>query len=94
MVLLNRLENYAEKWYIFTFIQFGFKEKVSCTEASFTIPDTINRVLERGSTVFGCLSDARKALYTARIDCLLYKLLSEFGIIRKTEVKHDILVNF
>ena len=28
---------------IFTFIQFGFKEEVSCTEVSFTIADTSAR---------------------------------------------------
>ena len=42
----------------------------------------INHVLERGSTVFGCLLDVRKALYTVWTDCLLYKLLFEFGIIQ------------
>ena len=35
MVLLNRLENYAEQNGLFSFMQFGFKEGVGCTEASF-----------------------------------------------------------
>ena len=54
MVLLNRLENYAEQNGLFSFMQFGFKEGVGCTEASFTILETINHMLERGSNVFGC----------------------------------------
>ena len=34
-------------------MQFGFKEGIGCTEASFTILETINHtVLERGSKVF------------------------------------------
>ena len=36
MVLLNRLENYAEQNGLFSFMQFGFKEGVGCTEALFT----------------------------------------------------------
>ena len=62
MVLLNRLENYAEQNGLFSFMQFGFKEGVDCTEASFTILETINHMLERGSKVFGCFLDVRKAL--------------------------------
>ena len=53
MVLLNRLENYAEQNGLFSFMQFGFKGGVGCTEASFTILETINHMLERGSKVFG-----------------------------------------
>ena len=61
MVLLNRLENYAEQNGLFSFMQFGFKEGVGCTEASFTILETIHHMLERGSKGFGCFLDVRKA---------------------------------
>ena len=37
MVLLNRLEKFAEQQGLFSNMQFGFKEGVGCTEASFTI---------------------------------------------------------
>ena len=58
-------------------MQFGFKERVRCTEASFTILETINHMLESGSKVFGCFLDVRKAFDTVWIDGLLYKLFSE-----------------
>ena len=61
-------------------MQFGFKEGVGCTEASFTILETINHMLERGSKVFDCFLDVRKAFDTVWIDGLLYKLFSKFGI--------------
>ena len=61
-------------------MQFGFKEGVGCTEASFTILESINHMLERGSKVFGCFLDVRKAFDTVWIDGLLFKLFSEFGI--------------
>ena len=80
MVLLNRLKNYASQKGLFSDMQFGFKEGVGCTEASFTILDTINHMLERGSKVFGCFLDVRKAFDTVWIEGLLYKLFSEFGI--------------
>ena len=34
------------------------------TDASFTILETINHVLERGSKVFGCFLDGKKSLVT------------------------------
>ena len=80
MVLLNRLENYAEQNGLFSFMQFRFKEGVGCTEACFTVLETIHHMLERGSKVFGCFLDVRKAFDTVWIDGLLYKLFSEFGI--------------
>ena len=43
-------------------MQFGSQEEVGCVEASFTILETINHMLERGSKVFGCFLDVRKAL--------------------------------
>ena len=80
MVLLSRLEKHAVGKGLFSDMQFGFKEGVGCTEASFTILETINHMLERGSKVFGCFLDIRKAFDTVWIDGLLYKLFSEFGV--------------
>ena len=79
MVLLSRLEKHAVDEGLFSDMQFGFKEGVGCTEASFTILDTINHMLERGSKVLGCFLDVRKAFDTVWIDGLPYKLFSEFG---------------
>ena len=80
MVLLNRLEKFAEQQGLFSNMQFGFKEGVGCPEASFTILESINHMLERSSKVFGCFLDVRKAFDTVWIDGLLFKLFSEFGI--------------
>ena len=74
MVLLNKLENYVSQKGLFSDRQFGFKEGVGCTEASFTILETINPMLERGSKVFSCFLDVRKAFDTVWIEGLLYKL--------------------
>ena len=62
MVLLNRPENYVSQKGLFSDMQFGFKEGLGCTEASFTILETINHMLERGSKVFSCFLDVRKAI--------------------------------
>ena len=80
MVLINRLENYLSQKGLFSDMQFDFKDGVGCTEASFTILETINHMLERGSKVFSCFLDVRKALDTVWIEGLLYKLFSESGI--------------
>ena len=64
MVLLKRLEKHAVDGGLFSEMQFGFKEGVGCTEASFTILETINHMLERGSKVFGCFLDLKKAFDT------------------------------
>ena len=80
MVLLNRLENYAKQNRLFSNLQFGFQEGVGCTEASFTILESINHMLERGSKLFGCFLDVRKAFDTVWIDGLLYKLFTKFDI--------------
>ena len=47
---------------------------------TFTILETINHMLERGSKVFGCFLDVRKAFGTVYTHCQLYKLFFEFGI--------------
>ena len=39
---------------------------MGCTEASFTILETINHMLERGSKVFSCFLDVRKAFLDRR----------------------------
>ena len=57
MALLNRLEKFAEQQGLFSNMQFGFKEGVGCTEVSFTILESINHMLARGSKVFGCFLD-------------------------------------
>ena len=46
MVLRNRLEKFAEQQRLSSNMQFGFKEGVGCTEASFTIFESINHMLE------------------------------------------------
>ena len=59
VVLLNRLEKYAEHREFLSKMQFGFQEGVSCIEASFIILETINHMLERGSKIFSCFLDVR-----------------------------------
>ena len=71
MVLLNRLEKFAAARGYFSELQFGFREGVGCIEASFTILETINHMLERGSKVFSWFLDVRKAFDTVWIDGLL-----------------------
>ena len=80
MVLLNRLEKFAADRGYFSELQFGFREGVSCIEASFNILETINHMLERRSKVFSCFLDVRKAFDTVWIDGLLYKLFNGLGI--------------
>ena len=80
MILLNRLEKFAADNEYFSELQFGFHEGVGCIEASFTLPETINHMLERGSKVFSCFLNVRKAFDTVWIDGLLFKLFSELGI--------------
>ena len=80
MILLNRLEKFAAQKGYFSELQFGFSDGVGCIEASFTILETINHMLERGSKVFGCFLDVKKAFDTVWIDGLLFKLFSDLGI--------------
>ena len=68
MILLNTLEKYAAQMGFFSEMQFGFQEGVGCTEASFTIIETINHMLERGSKVFSCFLGVRKAFYSIITD--------------------------
>ena len=79
MVLLNRLESFAKDKGRFSDMQFGFRERVGCTEASFTILEAINHMIERGRNVFTWFLDVRKAFDTVWTD-LLFKLFFEFGI--------------
>ena len=80
MVLLNRLESFAEDKGRFSDMQFGFRERVGCTEASFTILEAINHMIERGRNVFTWFLDVRKAFDTVWTDGFLFKLFFEFGI--------------
>ena len=80
MVLLNRLESFAKDKGLFSDMQFGFREGVGCTEASFTILKTTNHMIECGSNVFTCFLDVCKAFDTVWIDRLLFKLFFEFEI--------------
>ena len=80
MILLNRLEKFAADNEYFSELQFGFREGVGCIEASFTMLETINHMLERGSKVFSCFLDVRKAFDTVWIEGLLFKLFSDLGI--------------
>ena len=57
-------------------MQFGFQEDVGCIDALFTILETISHMLERGSKIFGCFLDVRKAFDTVWIDELLYYFIS------------------
>ena len=81
-ILLNRLKKYAAQMGLtfFSEMHFGFQKGVGCTEVSFTIIETINHMLERGSKVFSCFLDVRKTFDTVWIDRLLYKLFLELGI--------------
>ena len=79
----------------FSELQFGFSEGVGCIEASFTILETINHVLEQGSKVFSCFLDVRKAFDTVWIEGLPFKLFSEIGISgRMRLVIKDLCTNF
>ena len=49
IILLNRFENYASHNQYFSEMQFRFQEGVGCNEASFTILETISRMLEKGA---------------------------------------------
>ena len=85
MILLNRLEKFAAKKGYFSELHLGFSEGVGCIEASFTILETINHMLEHGSKVFSCFLDVWKAFSTVGLtgcfsNCfLIWELMVEFG---------------
>ena len=94
MILLNRLDNFGAHKGFFSEMQFGFQEGVGCTEASFTILETINHMLERGNKVFSCFLDVRKAFDRIWMDRILYKLFSELGLGgRMWKVMKDLYTN-
>ena len=80
MVILNRLEKFLSQAGDFSEMLFGFQEGPGCIEASFTIFETINHMLERGSKMLSCFLDVRKAFDTVWIDGLMYKLFSDLGV--------------
>ena len=80
MILLNRLETFAADNEYFSELQFGFCKGVDFIEASFTILEKINHMLERGSKVFSCFLDVRKVFDTVGIEGLPFKLFFELGI--------------
>ena len=80
MIILNRLEEFASQAGYFSEMQFGFQEGSGCIEASFTILETINHMLERGSKIFSSFLDVRKTFDTVWIDGLMYKLFSDLGV--------------
>ena len=63
MILLNRLEKFPADNEYLSELQFGFREGVGCIDASFTMLETINHMLEWGK-VSSCLIDVRKAFDT------------------------------
>ena len=80
MILLSRLEVLAKEKGFFSEMQFGFQEGIGCIEASFTILETINHMLERKCKIFSCFQDVGKAFDTVLTDGLLYKLFIELGV--------------
>ena len=80
MILPNRFEKFAAQKRYFSELQVGFSEGVVCIEASFAILETINHMLGRGSKVFSCFLEVRKAFDTVWISGLLFKLFSDLGI--------------
>ena len=51
-----------------------------CIEVSFLINEAISYFVEKGSKVFGCFLDVRKAFDRVWIDGLFFKLFTELGI--------------
>ena len=80
MVILKRLEKFSKDKNYFSHLQFGFKNGTGCIEASFLINEAINHFAERGSKVFACFLDVRKAFDTVWIDGLFFKLFSELKV--------------
>ena len=57
VTVVNRLEKFVSQKRYLCQMQFGFQEGVGCVEASFTILETNNHMLERGSKIFWCFLD-------------------------------------
>ena len=77
-IILNRLEKFASQVGYFSEMQFGFQEGSGCIEASFTILETINHMLEG---VARCLVVFLTSVFdTVWIDRLMYKLFSDLGV--------------
>ena len=70
MIILNGLETFASQVGYFSEMQFGFQEGSGCIETSFTILETINHMLERGSKMFSCFAYVQKAVDTVWIDVI------------------------
>ena len=54
MILVNRFEKFTSQKGYFSQMLSEFQEGLGCVEASFTILEKINHMLERGSNIFGC----------------------------------------
>ena len=78
MIFLRQVEKTAEVKGYFFYVQFGFREGVSCLDASFVISESMNHLIERRGKAFACFLDVRKAFVS--INSLLYKLKRELGI--------------
>ena len=83
MILLRQLEKIAKEKGYFSQLQFGFREGVSCLDASFVISESVSHLTERGGKAFACFLDVKKAFDTVWIDGLLYKLKYELGVYPK-----------
>ena len=84
MILLNRLEKFANERGCFLELQFRLWEGFGCAKTSFPILEPINHMLEWGSKVFQLFSYVRKAFDIVWIDDLLFKLFSELCIKGRT----------
>ena len=80
---LQRLEKFAIDNEYFSELQFRFREGVGCIEASFTILETINHMLERGSKVFGCFLTSAKLLM--QFGLMGYFLNCSLNLVSKVE---------
>ena len=60
--------------FVFTNLQFGFQAKCSSSMATWMMLETINHFTSRGSPVYLCLLDLKKAFDTVKHDLLFNKL--------------------
>ena len=80
MILLSRIEKYAAQMGFFSEMQFGFQERLGCDEASSTILEINNHVLEHSSKFLAVFSMFAKPLTQSGLMAFFYKLFSELGI--------------